>query len=126
MFAAGAAIEGLGADAIIAQDQKIYQEAEMRFSLSQMETVGFHGVLERKKEIMEQLQRIVQRDSLAFACLMATDITRETSLCLFQGDRRILSLVSYPAMEEGIFEMKGVLSRKKQILPYFIDLLMKL
>ncbi len=126
MFAAGAAIVGMDARQIVGQDQKLYHEEGKRFSVSQIETVGFSGVLRRKGELFDELDRLVRRDELALACLMATDVTRETSLFLCKGDPRILSAITYRKKEEGIYEMQDVLSRKKQVLPYLIDILKKL
>jgi manganese-dependent inorganic pyrophosphatase len=123
MFAAGASLEGMDAAKLIARDQKIYTEGDRRFSLSQVETVGFGPLLGMKKELFDELERITTAEKCAFACLMITDITRESSLLLCRGEARVFGAVSYPRREEGIFEMKDVLSRKKQLLPYFVDLL---
>jgi manganese-dependent inorganic pyrophosphatase len=126
IFAAGAALEGMDAKLVIGQDQKLYQEGNRRFSVSQIETVGFRGVLRRKRELFDELDRAARRDDLSFACLMATDVTRETSLLLFRGDPNVLSAISYPRREEDIFEMKDVLSRKKQVIPYLIDVMKRI
>ena len=123
MFAAGASLEGMDPRKIIMRDQKIYAEAERRFSLSQVETVGFGPLMAMKEGLNAELERILDAEKCSFACLMITDITRETSLLLCRGEARVLAAISYPKREENIFEMKDVLSRKKQVLPYFADLL---
>ncbi|HEY9593517.1 MAG TPA: DHHA2 domain-containing protein [Spirochaetia bacterium] len=123
MFAAGASLEGMDPRKLIARDQKIYTEGERRFSLSQVETVGFGPLLAMKEGLAAELERIIEMEKCAFACLMITDVTRETSLLLCRGEARVLSSIAYPKREENLFEMKDVLSRKKQVLPYFVDLL---
>ena len=123
MFAAGASLEGMDPRKIIERDQKIYTEANRRFSLSQVETVGFGPLLGMKDALGGELERILDVEKCAFACLMITDVTRETSLLLCRGEPRVLAAISYPRREDNLFEMKDVLSRKKQILPYFVDLL---
>ena len=125
MFSAGSALEGMAASDIVGQDRKAYAEGERRFSVSQLETVGFGKFLERKAELFAELDRVRGSENLALACLMVTDVTRETSLLLCRGEPRILGLITYPRREEGIYEMKDVLSRKKQVLPYIVDLLNK-
>jgi manganese-dependent inorganic pyrophosphatase len=125
MFSAGSAVAGMSAADIVGQDRKPYAEGERKFSVSQLETVGFGGLLERTGELFAELERIREREGLSLACLMVTDVTRETSLLLCRGEPRILGLITYPRREEGIYEMKGVLSRKKQVLPYIVDLLRK-
>jgi manganese-dependent inorganic pyrophosphatase len=123
MFAAGASLEGMDPRKLIGRDQKIYTEGERRFSLSQFETVGFAPILAMKDALAEELERIIEVEKCSFACLMITDVTRETSLLLSRGESRVLHAISYPEREENLFEMKDVLSRKKQVLPYFVDLL---
>jgi len=123
MFAAGASLEGMDPKKIVGRDQKIYTEADRRFSLSQVETVGFGPLLGMKEGLGAELERVMEMEKCACACLMITDITRETSLLLCRGEPRVLGAISYPRREEGLFEMKDVLSRKKQVLPYFVDLL---
>jgi manganese-dependent inorganic pyrophosphatase len=123
MFAAGASLEGIDPKKLIGRDQKVYTEGDRRFSLSQFETVGFAPILVMKDALAAELERIVEVEKCSFACLMITDVTRETSLLLCRGEARVLGAISYPKREENLFEMIDVLSRKKQLLPYFVDLL---
>jgi manganese-dependent inorganic pyrophosphatase len=123
MFAAGASLEGMDPGKVMARDQKIYTEGARRFSLSQFETIGFGPILAMKEGLATELERIIQVEKCAFACLMITDVSHDTSLLLCRGEARVLRAISYPEREEYLFEMKGVLSRKKQVLPYFADLL---
>ncbi len=123
MFAAGASLEGLDAQKVIGRDQKIYTEGARRFSLSQFETVGFGPILAMKDALAEELERILEAEKCSFTCLMITDVSIEMSLLLCRGESRVLGAISYPRREENLFEMKDVLSRKKQLLPYFADLL---
>jgi hypothetical protein len=48
MFAAGAAVEGMDPVKLVAQDRKEYAEGKRRFSVSQVETVGFGPILAMK------------------------------------------------------------------------------
>ena len=105
---------------------KIYTEGEWKFSVSQIEIVGFKIFYEMKKMLAEKLQNFMNQAGCNFACLMATDITREISLLLCAGGTRIVEAITYPRVEENIFEMKAVLSRKKQVLPYLLDLIRRL
>ncbi|HET6486103.1 MAG TPA: DHHA2 domain-containing protein [Spirochaetia bacterium] len=123
MIAAGSALEGVDPRKIITQDQKVYTEAGRKFSLSQVETVSFDPVLALKEPLAAELEKLIQAEGLSFACLMITDLTRETSLLLCRGEARVLGAIEYPRREEKLFEMKDVLSRKKQLLPYFANLL---
>ncbi len=72
------------------------------------------------------LERILGQEGCNFSCLMVTDIARETSLLLCAGEKKIINAITYPRVEENIFEMKDVLSRKTQVLPYLLDLVRRL
>ena len=126
MFAAGSELGGLASDAIIRQDQKFYDESGFKFGVSQIEMVGYKAFFERCDELAGALEISRSQNGLAFACLLATDITRESSLLLFAGSRRVADAIQYPQARDNLFEMHGVLSRKKQLLPYFLDLLKNL
>jgi manganese-dependent inorganic pyrophosphatase len=54
---------------------------------------------------------------------MVTDITTLNSLLFIRGDLTIIREIAYPKMEESVFLLKGIVSRKKQLLPYLTDLL---
>ena len=123
MFAAGSALEGVDPEQIIKQDQKMYIEGELKFSISQVEVVGFKKFYEMKNILAEKLTMLMDREGCSFSCLMVTDISKETSLLLCTGEKRRLEAITYPRVEENIFEMKDVLSRKKQVLPYLLDLI---
>lgn len=57
---------------------------------------------------------------------MVTDITSSTSLLLCTGEPKILDAITYPRVGDALFEMSGVLSRKKQMMPYLTDLIRQL
>jgi manganese-dependent inorganic pyrophosphatase len=50
--------------------------------------------------------------------LLVTDVVQQTSLLLLAGDQRFHDQIHYPETEPGIFQMDGIVSRKKQLLPY--------
>ena len=53
-----------------------------------------------------------------FPALLVTDVVEQTSLLLLAGEEAFLETIDYPEVEPGIFEMAGIVSRKKQLLPY--------
>ena len=56
-----------------------------------------------------------------------TDINTQNSLLLVKGDAAIIDRISYPHVEQDeIFDMPGVVSRKKQLIPYLTSLLKEL
>jgi len=91
-----------------------------------METVGFNKFHEIRDALTEELHHAMEEAKCQLSCLMVTDITRGTSLLLCAGEKKIIDAITYPRKGENLFEMQGVLSRKKQMMPYLLDLLRRL
>jgi len=124
IFSSGSVILELDPDAVIRADQKLYEESGARFSVSQVEELGFRNFWERKPELAEALERFVKQEGLHFGCLLVTDINRHNSLLLVKGSEAFVESISYPAVEKGlIYDLAGVVSRKKQLIPFISSLL---
>ncbi|MCW1923666.1 putative manganese-dependent inorganic diphosphatase [Luteolibacter arcticus] len=123
MFAAGCAVDGMEPGTAVRQDLKIYEEGGWKLAVSQMETVGFDVFKGMSEDLAAELDRAREEGSCHFSCLMVTDITSSTSLLLCSGEGKIIDAITYPRVGENLFEMAGVLSRKKQMMPYFAELL---
>lgn len=126
MFSAGCAVEGVDPQTIIRQDLKVYEESGWKLSVSQIEMVGFDAFKDMSQALTKELARAREETGCHFSCLMVTDITSSTSLLLCSGEEKIIGAITYPQAGENLFEMSGVLSRKKQMMPYLADLLRQL
>jgi manganese-dependent inorganic pyrophosphatase len=91
-----------------------------------METVGFDAFKQVRGELAAELESAREEARCDFSCLMVTDITSSTSLLLCTGEPGIIDAITYPRVGENLFEMVGVLSRKKQMMPYLAGLLRQL
>lgn len=126
MFAAGCDVEGMDPQAVIRQDMKIYEESGLKLGVSQMETVGFEVFKEMNHDLTRELERAREESGCHFSCLMVTDITSSSSLLLCTSEIRIIDGISYPQLADNLFKMSGVLSRKKQMMPYLTDVVRQL
>lgn len=122
-FASGSALHSHPAAEIIATDCKSYSENDWSITVSQAEELGLAKFWERKDELTKHLQHHLQEQKLDFACLMITDITKQSSLLLTVGDQRIIDAIEYPEPERNLFKLNGVVSRKKQLLPQLMYIL---
>ena len=68
--------------------------------------------------MVEALEDYRQRKGYYFAALLITDVVMQTSLLVLAGPDAIQRRIDYPEVEDGIYELEGVVSRKKQLLPY--------
>ncbi|MEE8441879.1 MAG: DHHA2 domain-containing protein, partial [Spirochaetia bacterium] len=122
MFEAGSEIRELTPRAILERDLKYYEEEGFQFSVSQVEMTGFKVFWDRSDELATEIDAHRARAGLNFACMMVTDITHGTTLLVVSGEDKIVTEIAYPQVAPGIFELKEVLSRKKQVLPYLVEL----
>jgi len=126
MLAAGCALDATNPHQLIHQDMKIFQEGGWKLSVSQMETVGFNKFHDIRHALTVELEQAMDEAKCQLSCLMITDITHATSLLLCAGEKKIIDAITYPRKGENLFEMQGVLSRKKQMMPYLLDLIRRL
>ncbi len=125
IFSSGSVILANPAEKVVRADFKIYDEEEgVRFAVSQVEELGFGNFWQHDRAIADALQDLRDEEQLAFACLLVTDINTQNSLLLVKGDAGLIERISYPQVEKGeIFDLPGVVSRKKQLIPYLTNLL---
>ena len=119
------AVAGKSAPDIINMDMKKYDYDGKAYSVSQIEVTSFNEIQKRKNEIGDALDGLRLRENLLFAALMITDITYLDSLLFIIGDHDFIKEISYPKFDNNTYIMKGIVSRKKQLMPYLIDLLKK-
>ena len=119
IFASGSVILTNSPEQVIRSDHKIYEEDLVRFSVSQVEELGFGNFWQHHRPLADALDRLCRDEKLVFACLLITDINTQNSLLLAKGDPEIISRINYPHVEKDeIFDMPGIVSRKKQLIPF--------
>lgn len=124
IFSSGSVIMASTPEAIVQSDHKEYEEDGVRFSVSQVEELGFANFWNRAKAIAEALDELRRRDRLSFAALLVTDVNSQNSLLLVKGDPELIERITYSHVEKDeIFDLPGIVSRKKQLIPYLASLL---
>jgi manganese-dependent inorganic pyrophosphatase len=124
IFSSGSVILTHPPEKVIRNDFKIYTEDGVRFAVSQVEELGFGNFWQNSKVLLRALDDLCTAEGLCFACLLVTDINTQNSLLLLKGDPEITKRITYPSVEDGeIFDLPGIVSRKKQLIPYLTTLL---
>jgi manganese-dependent inorganic pyrophosphatase len=102
---------------------KVYEEGPHRFSVSQVEELGFDNLWNCCGKLHETLESIRKDEGLLFAALLVTDVNTQNSLLLIRGDELVVDSITYPHQAANdIFELNGIVSRKKQLIPYLTTL----
>ncbi len=127
IFAATSSLRHYGSAArAIESDFKRFRHGTHEVGIGQVEVIGFDEFHEMKQSLLDALAAIRKRDGLFVAGLMVTDIAAEGTLFLVEGYTRIAHVMEYPQVEPHLYEMKGVLSRKKQLVPHLLKVLSRL
>lgn len=123
IFSVGSPLLTMTPEQAITADCKPYEENGHRFSVAQIEELTFAHFDEKQDALLAALDAFRKKDGLLFACLLVTDINDQTSLLLVQGADEFLHKIDYPVRSPHIWVLAGVVSRKKQLLPYLLHCL---
>jgi manganese-dependent inorganic pyrophosphatase len=123
LFASGSVLTSRPPEEAITADCKEYQEKGSQFSVAQIEEIGFDQFWKRKADVKNSLERYRSENGYYFSALLVTDVVRQNSLLVLAGSEPFLRQVSYPEMEPGIYDFQGVVSRKKQLMPFLTQCL---
>ena len=126
LFASGSLLTSKPAAQAITNDCKEYEEHGKRFSVAQIEEIGFDQFWKRKQDLDGALESYRAKRNLFFSALLITDVVNQNSLLALKGDEQFIAQINYPEVEDGLYELAGVVSRKKQLLPYLIHSLEEL
>jgi manganese-dependent inorganic pyrophosphatase len=126
IFSVGSPLLTMSADQAITADCKPYEQDGARFSVAQIEELSFAHFYEKQSVLLEALEAHRSREGFLFAALLVTDINTQNSLLLVRGADEFLRTIDYPEHAPFIWELNGVVSRKKQLLPYLLGCLERL
>lgn len=118
MLKAGSSLKGLSLEDIVYRDYKEFQNNNMGFGIGQVLTLDFEQVLNRKDEYVDFLTKTAKTKGFNLMALFITDIINEGSYVIYsEGSGKLLSLAfNKDNLEQGAY-LKGIISRKKQIVP---------
>lgn len=125
IFKAGSSIKGLSANEIIYSDFKEFKHDDEKIGIGQITTLDIEEILEQKEEYLQELNKMEQ-NGYKLALLFITDIINNGSYLLYnnKGESIIKNAYNLSNIEEGVY-LKGIVSRKKQMVPPILDYLEK-
>jgi manganese-dependent inorganic pyrophosphatase len=125
IFSVGSPLLTMTPSKAINADSKLYEENGHKFTVAQIEELSFAHFWEKRDALLEALETRRLQKKLLFAALLVTDINEQTSLLLVRGEADFLATIDYPEKSHHIWELAGVVSRKKQLLPYLLQCLQR-
>ncbi|MEI8234126.1 MAG: putative manganese-dependent inorganic diphosphatase [Verrucomicrobiota bacterium] len=121
IFSVGSPLLTMTAKQAITADCKEYHEEGARFSVAQIEELSFTHFYAKQEELTAALEAHCKEGQYLFSALLVTDINLQTSLLLLCGAEAFLHRVDFPRRAPHLWVLDGVVSRKKQLLPYLLD-----
>ncbi len=122
-FAIGSALRTCTADEVVREDCKEFTEQGVRFSISQIEEIGFDLFWDRKEDLREALVDLARENHLEFSALLITDVVNNGSLLLLSQETLSLDEINFPRLDRNLYQLDSIVSRKKQLLPLIAQLL---
>jgi manganese-dependent inorganic pyrophosphatase len=123
MFERTSDLTRVAAEDIVARDAKDYDAGGgQTLRIAQVETVG-QTLEERADELLRALDDVRERDGHAIVALMVTDIMSKGTQLYASGDRGALERAFGNRGHDGVVDLPGVMSRKKQLAPRLLTAL---
>jgi manganese-dependent inorganic pyrophosphatase len=124
MFEAGSDYENKTEAEILNQDFKIFHSGDIAFGVSQVSAMSREELDRVQSRIMPSLKELCVEKKLDMTFVMLTDILSESTNLVFEGaDAEAVVRDAYgSAPQEGVL-LKGVVSRKKQLIPTLMNAL---
>jgi len=103
---------------IVKGDYKHFDFAGTKAGVGQIEVMDLSVLAPRRKEILDEMEKVRKDEGLSFVLIMLTDVMKEASDLLFVGTPVDKFEKAFDGkIENSSIYKKGVLSRKKQVIP---------
>jgi len=119
MFIVKSAVEGASARELNTRDYKAFEMNGMKVGVNQLEMIDISALDERKEEILEDMKAMKEEEGLHTMLVLLTDIMKEGSQLLCVSDDALKIETAFNTkLENNQVWLDGVLSRKKQVIPF--------
>lgn len=122
LLEAGTNVSDYTADEIINIDSKDFMHNKLKISISQINSSNIDEVFKRKAELETAIQKKIEKENIDLFIFLVTDILEADSKVIVLGNRvDIFERAFNIKLISNTTLLKGVVSRKKQILPALIE-----
>ncbi len=118
MFQAGSNFSAKTPQEILYQDFKTFHTDEVEFAIGQLTAMSMEGLQEAKEKLSGYIGQVQKEKQLDMVYVMLTDILEESTELIFTGERaKEMAMQAFHGHAEDSLWLKGVVSRKKQMVP---------
>jgi len=124
MLKAGANLSDKTAAQLISIDAKEFPMGSYKVEVAQVNAIDVNEVLANQAQLEEAISAVIEEKNLDLFLLAVTDILNSDSMALALGSQASAVEEAYNVtLENNKALLKGVVSRKKQIVPILTDIL---
>ena len=124
MFKAGSNLKDKSPEEIFYQDyKKFIAEDEINFGVGQISSMDSDELAEIKERLVPFMVSECGRHGVTRVFFMLTNIIEESTELLYygEGSEEMASTAFHMEPKDGVFDLKGVVSRKKQLIPALME-----
>lgn len=126
MLKAGADVSSKTVEQLLSLDAKGFEMGSSKVVIAQVNTVDPADVLARKTELEAAIKKTIAEKNLDMFLFVITDILTNDSVALALGNKAAAVERAYNVtLTDNTATLKGVVSRKKQIVPVLTDIFNK-
>ncbi|MGX6590867.1 putative manganese-dependent inorganic diphosphatase [Cetobacterium ceti] len=121
MLIAGTSLGDKTPHEILNMDMKEFTMSGLKVAVAQVNTVDVDGVLAKQGELEEVMNKLIEERNYNLFLLVITDIVKSGSMTLALGSHPSLVERGFNAkLDNNVAWLDGVVSRKKQIIPFLM------
>lgn len=125
MFKKGTSLKGKTAKELLKQDFKVFTINEEKIGIAQVYTMDRESLKDIRSELLSLMEEKRTKEGYSTFIVMLTDIFKEASEIIVVGENiEVIGKAFEKDVVNNSFNVKGVLSRKKQIVPPITTALM--
>lgn len=120
MLIEGTSLSDKTPEEILLMDEKTFVMNGIKLSISQVNTVDVDGMLKQKKSLETIMKGNNENHGYRVSILVITDIIKAGSLLLVVGDSKLVEVGFRKNLIDGTVWIDGIVSRKKQVVPFLM------
>ena len=121
MLIAGTSFDDSTPPEILNLDKKEFNMGGTNMAIAQVNTVDVDGLLKIKSDFESAINKEIKENNYDVFLFVVTDIINSNSTLLAYGKKlNIVELAFNKSLNNNTMILKGVVSRKKQILPFLM------
>ena len=120
MLIAGTSLSDKTPEEILTMDQKEFTMNGIKLAISQVNTVDVKGVLDQQKALEDVMLKTNEANGYQLSVLVITDIVQAGSMLLVAGSPALVERGFHTELVNNTAWVDGVVSRKKQVVPFLM------